>query len=100
MDNDHLHLSPVGQEVVYNSLMQVLAKSADVSPDKIIAAHKQQTQQQQPNTVYSAGLEAAGGMSDGQALKYVLGAAVIMLFVAVCTEAKKKTSPTFKKDVA
>jgi len=109
LDKDQLHLSAIGQEVVYNSIMQLLTNSSDISPARLAGAMQQQQQQQQQLHQQQQQLhqqqqqqqrDTAGGhgASDGsQALKVVLCGLMLMLFAAVITESKRQPAAV-KKD--
>jgi hypothetical protein len=114
---DQLHLSSVGQKVFFNSVLQLLGKSSDMSPAVLGAqqqpqqqpssetnqalavvvreeAAQQQQQQTQPQqqTKQQHGPNASSPSllaGEGKAMSNVLCILVVLVFLALVTEAKR-----------
>jgi hypothetical protein len=104
IETDQLHLSSVGQKVFFESVLQLLINSADLSPAVLGARQQQQQmqleqphkQQQQGADVGSPQLPEEGGESMSKVLSILLGLA----FLVLVTEAKRMSQSLASGDAA
>lgn len=111
VETDQLHLSHLGQEVFFSSLLKVLASSSDLSPAVPASQQQQhepqqQQQQRQPaqqQLQQQQQLEDAPGSQDmpqgSQAIKMWSLIIIGLLFLAVVTEVKQQAQCRKKEDL-
>jgi hemolysin activation/secretion protein len=121
VETDQLHLSHLGQEVFFNSLLKVLSSSSDLSPAVPASQQQQQQQQQQEEQQQQQQqqeeqllqpaqqqqrpqqLQVAPASQDmpqgGQAIKMWSIILIGLLFVAIVTEVKQQTQCRKKEDL-
>jgi hypothetical protein len=100
IETDQLHLSSVGQNVFFDSVLQLLTDSADLSPAVLGARQQQQqtqlTQQQQRADVGGPHFPEEGGKAISNVLSILLGLAFLLLV----TEAQRMSQSLASRDIA